>query len=121
MNNAAHKDLISFVRSVTPGAAKLPFTNLEELRELVKEGSPNSGWKIHSSKWVVSLLKAWYGEAANAGNDYAYHYLPKRDEKKNYSHMQLFEAMHRGEIDGLFVNGTNPVVGGLMPTRNTKP
>ncbi|HBK53908.1 MAG TPA: hypothetical protein DDZ44_08240, partial [Syntrophomonas wolfei] len=27
-------------------------------------------------------------------------------------HIALFEAMHRGEIDGLFVNGTNPVVGG---------
>jgi formate dehydrogenase major subunit len=37
---------------------------------------------------VVSLLKAWYGDAANAGNDFAYHYMPKRDEKKNYSHMQ---------------------------------
>ena len=112
MNNAANKDLISFTRAVTPGAAKLPFTNLEEFRELVKEGFPNSGWKINTSKWVVSLLKAWYGDAANAGNDFAYHYLPKRDANKNYSHMHLFEAMHRGEIDGLFVNGTNPVVGG---------
>lgn len=111
-NAAANKDLISYVRAITPGAAKLPFTNMDEFRALVKDGFPNSGWKIHSSKWVVSLLKAWYGDAANAGNDYAYHYLPKYNEKKNYSHMALFEAMYKGEIDGLFVNGSNPVVGG---------
>ena len=111
-NAAANKDLISFIRAITPGAAKLPFTNLEEFRPLVKEGFPNSGWKINTSKWVVSMLKAWYGDAANAGNDFAYHYLPKRDAKKNYSHMALFEAMYKGEIDGLFVNGSNPVVGG---------
>jgi formate dehydrogenase major subunit len=53
-----------------------------------------------------------YGDAANADNDFAYHYLPKRDANKNYSHIALFEAMHKGEIEGLFVNGTNPVVGG---------
>lgn len=112
MNTANNKDLISFVRKITPGAAKLPFTNLEEFRPLAKEGFPNSGWKINSSKWVVSQLKAWYGKAANAQNDFAYHYLPKWNENKNYSHIAMFEAMYKGEIDGLFVNGSNPVVGG---------
>lgn len=111
-NTVADKDLLSFVRKITPGAAKLPFTNLEEFRGLVKEGFPNSGWKIHSSKWLVSMLKAWYGDAAKTENDFAYDYLPKRDAKKNYSHMLMFENMYKGEIDGLFVNGSNPVVGG---------
>ncbi len=111
-NTAANKDLISFIRKITPGAAKLQFSNLEEFRALVKEGFPNSGWKINSSKWIVSMLKAWYGDAAKASNDFAYHYLPKRDAKKNYSHMFMFENMYEGEIDGLFVNGSNPVVGG---------
>ncbi len=112
MNTPANKDLLSYIRAVTPGAAKLPFTSLPEFRELVKAGFPNSGWKINTSKWVVSLLKAWYGKAATEANDFAYHYLPKRNETKNYSHIALFEAMHKGEIDGLFINGSNPVVGG---------
>jgi formate dehydrogenase alpha subunit (EC 1.2.1.2) len=43
---------------------------------------------------------------------FAYHYIPKRVDGKNYSHIGLFEAMHKGEIEGLFVNGSNPVVGG---------
>ena len=111
-NTASNKDLLGYIRSVTPGAAKLQFSNLSEFRELVKAGFPNSGWKINSSKWIVSMLKAWYGDAAVENNDYAYHYLPKRDDKKNYSHIALFEAMYKGEIDGLVVNGSNPVVGG---------
>ena len=28
-------------------------------------------------KFLVSLLKAWYGDAAMTGNDFAYSYLPK--------------------------------------------
>jgi len=111
-NNANNKDLLSFIRQTTPGAGKLSFNNLDEFRALVKAGFPNSGFKINTSKWVISMLKAWWGDAANPNNDFAYQYLPKRDETKNYSHIALFEAMHKGEIDGLFVNGSNPVVGG---------
>ncbi len=114
ISKAGNKDLISFLNAVTPGVSKLPAvpTNLEELRAAVKAGVPNSGFKVNTSKWVVSMLKAWWGDAANAENDFAYHYLPKRADNKNYSHIAMFEAMHKGEIDGLFVSGTNPVVGG---------
>lgn len=111
-NAEEYKDLLSYIRKTTPGAAKLSFSSLEEFRELVKAGIPYSGWRVNTSKWIVSLLKAWYGDAATPENDFAYHYIPKRDDKKNYSHIALFEAMHKGEIDGLLVNGTNPVVGG---------
>ncbi|MDD3073871.1 MAG: formate dehydrogenase-N subunit alpha [Syntrophomonas sp.] len=107
-----YKDLISYIRKTTPGAAKLPFNNLEEFRALVQGGIKNSGWRVHTSKWIVSLLKAWYGDAARADNDFAYDYLPKRVAGKNYSHIALFEAMYNGEIEGLFINGSNPVVGG---------
>ncbi len=111
-NGKNHKDLISFIRAITPGAANLPFNNLQEFRALVKEGIKYSGWRVNSSKWVVSMLKAWWGDAAKASNDFAYHYLPKRDANKNYSHIAMFEAMNNDEIDALFVNGSNPVVGG---------
>ncbi|MDD3364833.1 MAG: formate dehydrogenase-N subunit alpha [Syntrophomonas sp.] len=111
-SSAANKDLLSFVKAVTPGAAKLPATTMDEFRNAVKAGIPYSGWKVNTSKWVVSLLKAWYGDAAHKDNGFAYDYLPKRTATKDYSHMPMFEAMYKGEIDGLFVNGTNPVVGG---------
>jgi len=112
VNTAANKDLLNFVKAVTPGAAKVPATTLEEFRAAVAAGIPNSGFKINTSKWVVSTLKAWYGDACKADNDFAFHYLPKRDAAKNYSHIAMFEAMHKGETDGLFIMGSNPVVGG---------
>ena len=111
-DSADYKDLISYIRKTTPGAGNLQFSNLKEFRALAASGIKHSGWRIHTSKWIVSLLKAWYGDAATEDNDFAYHYIPKRQDTKNYSHIGLFEAMHRGEIDGLFVNGSNPVVGG---------
>ena len=112
ISNAANKDLLNFVKAVTPGAAKLPAASMAEFRAAVTAGIPNSGFKVNTSKWVVSMLKAWWGDACTPDNDFAYHYLPKRDAAKNYSHIAMFEAMHKGEIDGLFVMGSNPVVGG---------
>lgn len=111
-NTEDYKDLLAYIRKTTPGAAKLNFNSLEEFRELVKAGIPYSSFRVNTSKWIVSLLKAWYGDTAVPENDFAYHYIPKRDDKKNYSHIAMFEAMHKGEIDGLIINGSNPVVGG---------
>lgn len=112
MNTPANKDLLSFIKAITPGAAKVPATTLEEFREAVKAGIPLSGFKVNTSKWLVSTLKAWWGDNATRTNDFAYDYVPKRDEKKNYSHIALFEAMYNKEIDGMFIMGSNPVVGG---------
>ena len=96
----ALKDLLSYAKANTPGAAKLPATNMDEFRAAVTAGFPNSGFKINTSKWVVSTLKAWWGEAATKDNDFGYNYFPKRDATKNYSHIAMFEAMYKGEIDG---------------------
>src|SRR5690606_21241383 len=56
-------------------------------------------------------LKAWWGDAATADNEYCYHWLPKLDGR-NRSHMAIFDAMQQGEIRGMFVWGQNPAVGG---------
>ncbi len=57
-----------------------------------------------------SMMKAWFGAAATAENDFAYDYLPKTSG--NYSHINLFEAMYAGKIKGLVCMGQNPAVGG---------
>lgn len=60
-------------------------------------------------KFPISLLKAWYGEAASAANDYGYAWLPKLDE--DLSEMSYFVKMHRGQIRGTFPMGQNPAAG----------
>jgi len=76
-------------------------------------GEPNSAnWWSNYPKYIVSLLKAWYGDYATSSNDFAFNLLPKIDSGKNYSHIALFEAMDAGIIKGLMVWGQNPAVGG---------
>ncbi len=69
-------------------------------------------WWQNRPKYVVSLLKAWYGESATKDNQFGFNYLPKIETGKNYSHIALFEAMYTGAIKGLMVWGQNPAVGG---------
>jgi formate dehydrogenase-N alpha subunit len=61
-------------------------------------------------KHVVSLLKAWYGEAATEENEFGWGYLPKLGG--DYSFVNIFEAMNEGTIRGLLCWGMNPAVSG---------
>ena len=75
-------------------------------------GDTSSNWWGNSRKYVVSLLKAWYGDAATADNDFGFHNLPKCDPNVNYTHIGMIEAMGRGIIKGLWIWGQNPASGG---------
>ncbi|TFH40432.1 MAG: formate dehydrogenase, partial [Chrysiogenales bacterium] len=87
----------------------LPSPNVKDhptLAEYVKKTSPvtndkmSINWWSNRSKYIVSLLKAWYGDSATAKNDFAYEWLPK--SKKNLSYMVLFDDMFKGVIKGAF-------------------
>jgi len=72
-------------------------------------------------KFLASLLKAWYGDAATVDNEFAYSFLPKGKKGGNYSHMNLFENLYaKASIKGLFVWGQNPVVAGPNSTLESK-
>jgi len=58
-------------------------------------------------KFFVSLQKAWWGDAATAENQWAFHYLPKID--KLYDVLQAFEMMNQGKLNGYICQGFNPV------------
>jgi len=78
-----------------------------------KTSDPRSGnWKQHQPKYMVSMLKAWYGSAATKDNEFAYQLIPKVQAGANYSFIALFEAMEKGTIKGALVWGQNPAVGG---------
>ncbi len=90
-------------------------TSLGKYLERVTPKSPDPlsvNWWQNRPKYVVSLLKAWYGDNATSNNEFGYHYLPKIETGKNYSHIALFEAMYSGGIKGFMCWGQNPAVGG---------
>ncbi|CAM3831212.1 Formate dehydrogenase alpha subunit [Mesobacillus zeae] len=80
------------------------------LKAYLEKETPKTGYWSNKPKFLVSMLKAWYGPNATKENEFGYHNIPKGN--KNYSHMALFNAMYKGELDGTFLIGTNPVVGG---------
>lgn len=69
-------------------------------------------WWKNYPKYIVSLLKAWYGDNATVANDFCYDYLPKATSWSNHYHIALFESMYAGTIKGLMCWGQNPAVGG---------
>ncbi len=74
------------------------------------EGLPTGYW-VHFKAFIVSLLKAYYGEAATPENDFCYHWLPRIDG--DYSMLPIFNKMAHGEMTGYFLFGQNPAAGGV--------
>ncbi|MBM4453712.1 MAG: formate dehydrogenase, partial [Chloroflexi bacterium] len=109
---------------ILPGYLSAPFESDTDLAAYLKRASPATitpqglkgdksvNWWSNYKKYIVSLLKAWYGEAASKDNDFCFGYIPKRDPRVNYTHVGMFEDMGQGKIKGLWVWGQNPAVGG---------
>ncbi len=60
-------------------------------------------------KFMVSFMKAMWGDAATAENDWAYHYLPKLDVP-TYDILRMFELMDKGQVNLYFCQGFNPLL-----------
>ncbi|MDQ6887178.1 MAG: molybdopterin-dependent oxidoreductase [Gemmatimonadota bacterium] len=75
---------------------------------------PTTGWWANGRKYVVSFLRAWYGDAATKENSWGYDFLPKN--LGDHSHIPMFTAMDAGVVKGLMAIGQNPAVGGQNAT-----
>jgi len=94
-----------------PGYLGQPNEGHKSLQDfLAKTTTKNSYWE-NKPKFVVSLLKAWWGEHATAENDYCFDYLPKMAATETYSHYDIFQSILDGRVKGLVVVGQNPAVG----------
>jgi formate dehydrogenase major subunit len=61
-------------------------------------------------KYLINTLKAFYGDAATAENDFGYEWLPKRNAAKDYSSTGIFESALAGTMKVLWIIGQNPAV-----------
>lgn len=71
----------------------------------------STGYWANFRKFIVSLLKAYYGAAATAENDYCYNWLPRIDD--DYSMLVTFQRMVKGDLEGFFLLGQNPAAGSV--------
>jgi len=67
------------------------------------------GFWANADAYTISLLKAWWGPAAQAENDWAFHYLPKLTGP--HGTYQTVLSMLEDEVEGYFLLGQNPAVG----------
>ncbi len=67
------------------------------------------GFWANAEDYTVSLLKAWFGDAATAENDWCYDYLPRLTGPAGT--FQTTVDMLADKVDGYFVLGQNPAVG----------
>ncbi len=95
-----------------PGYLPMPKAKTDvDLEHYIGLNQSPSGWWGEFPKYIVSLLKAWFGAAATKDNDYCYDYLPTLTA--DHSHMATVTDMADGKLKGYFVMGENPVVGSM--------
>lgn len=82
-----------------------------DLEEYLDKETPATGYWSNRPKFVVSMLKAFWGENATADNDFCFDYLPKMDGKDR-SHIGIFNSILEGETKGFICYADNPAVSG---------
>ena len=96
-----------------PGYLAMPLRDLHpDLKTYLEKVTPKGGFWVNLPKFMVSLLKAFYGDAATKDNEFGYQWLPKRASADAYSHQHIFVDMYKGKIRGFLADGQNPAVGG---------
>jgi formate dehydrogenase major subunit len=105
--------------NLLPGYLPMPKAKHDQTLEayLLNNQSP-SGWWGEFPKYFVSLMKAYFGDAAKKENDWCYDYLPQLTA--DHSHMNTVVAMAEGSLKGYFVMGENPTVGSMNGVLQSK-
>ena len=93
-----------------PGYLHMPWTREGHLtlEEYIGAGKADRGWWSHFDTYIVSLLKAWFGEAATESNDYAFGWLPKLTGNHSHFSTMLRALDSRPAATAATVAGTAP-------------
>ncbi len=95
---------------ILPGYLRIPAPGQKSVTDYVagsaaKKSDPNSlnFFGANYRKFMVSLLKAWYGKAATSDNDFAFNFIPK--PATNSSWMSIFDQALKGKMEGVVLSG----------------
>jgi formate dehydrogenase major subunit len=93
-----------------PGYLAVPHASVEDTLDSYIEGEKfGKGFWANARDYAVSLFKAWWGDAATAGNDFCFDYLPRLTG--SHSTYETVLAQIDGTCRGYFLFGQNPAVG----------
>jgi formate dehydrogenase major subunit len=103
---------------IWPGYLGTPKASLATLADYNAKNTPktndplSANWWQNKPKYMASFLKSMFGEAATKENDFGYSWMPKIDDGKTYSWLDIFDEMYKGNIKGFFAWGQNPACSG---------
>jgi formate dehydrogenase major subunit len=97
--------------NLLPGYIPMPTQpNHGSLHDFLRQERLQTGIWYELPRYLISLLKAWYGPSARPDNDFAFDLLPQIGG--DYSFQSMLLMMKDGTMKGLFCMGQNPAVGG---------
>src|SRR2546429_1118440 len=95
---------------ILPGYLKVPAPGQRTIDDYVAQSAPKkshpNSWTffgLNYRKFMVSLLKAWYGDAATPDNQFAFDYVPK--PAGNASWITIFDQALKGKMEGVILSG----------------
>ena len=96
--------------NILPGYLTMPHATAHPaLADYIEANRAPAGFWGHTDAFVVSLLKAWWGDAARPENDFCYGHMPFITG--DHSTYQTTVDMADGKVRGFLVMGENPAVG----------
>jgi formate dehydrogenase major subunit len=96
--------------NILPGYIPMPHAHVhQDLDAFVDLNAPPTGFWGNLRSYTVSLLKAWWGDAAQPGNDFCFDHLPRLTGDHSYYAANML--MLEGQTKGFFCMGQNPAVG----------
>src|SRR5690606_22470357 len=96
--------------NLLPGYLPMPEADRDvDLDAYLAQAEGETGFWGHKRSYMVSLLKAWWGESATADNDFRYDYLPRLTGDHG-TYTTVLGQIDR-TVKGYFVIGENPVIG----------
>lgn len=96
--------------NLLPGYLPMPHAHRHEgLDGYLSHAGPDTGFWGRKRSYLVSLLKAWWGDAATEENDFCFDYLPRITG--DHGHYTTVMGQIDGTVKGYFVVGENPAVG----------
>jgi formate dehydrogenase major subunit len=95
---------------ILPGYLRVPAPgqrNLDDYveRSAAKKSHPDAVnfFGTNYRKFMVSLLKTWYGDAATADNEFAFDHVPK--PAKDSSWISIYDQALQGKMEGVLLSG----------------
>jgi formate dehydrogenase major subunit len=96
--------------NLLPGYLPMPYAHEhEDLDTYLERAAGETGFWGNKRAYMVSLLKAWWGDAATADNDFCFDYLPRLTG--DHGTYQTVMDQIAGKVKGYFLMGENPAVG----------